>query len=86
VRITRAAQTREAFPVHDIEADVRSANVRRRNISFGLAIALLAISFAYITGEKGLMWMMWRDAPVAALLLAAASAFFAVRWWRTPRS
>lgn len=72
--------------MHDVEADVRTENAGKRNASLALAIALLAISFAYITGEDGLMWMMWRDAPAIALLLAAAGAVFALRWWRTPRS
>lgn len=72
--------------MHDGRTDVQNDNARRRNVSLGLAIALVAISFAYITGEDGLMWMMWRDAPAVALVLAAAGAFFAVRWWRTPRS
>jgi hypothetical protein len=72
--------------MHDVEADVRNVNAGRRNASLALAIALLAISFAYITGKDGLMWMMWRDAPAIALLLAAGSAFFALRWLRTPRS
>jgi len=72
--------------MHDAETDVRNENARKRNISLGLALALFAISCAYITGEDGLMWLMWRDAPVASSLLAMAAAFFAVRWWRTPRS
>jgi hypothetical protein len=72
--------------MHDVEADVRNENARKRNVSLGLAIAMVAVSFTYITGKGGLMWMMWRDAPAFALLLAAGGAFFALRWWRTPRS
>jgi hypothetical protein len=33
-----------------------------------------------------MVWWMWRDAPIAAAGLTLAAIFFAVRWWRTPRS
>jgi len=78
--------------MHEIETNVhvdvnaRKQNTARRNISLGLALVLFALSCVYITGEQGLIWMMWRDAPAISLLLAGAAAFFAVRWWRTPRS
>jgi hypothetical protein len=72
--------------MHEAETHVRSENAGKRNGSLALALALFAISCAYITGEEGLLWLMWRDAPIAAAVLAAAAAFFAVRWWRTPRS
>lgn len=72
--------------MHDVDTNVRDGNAGKRNVSLALAIALFAISCAYITGDEGLMWLMWRDAPLAAAPLALAAAFFALRWWRTPRS
>ena len=61
-------------------------NATRRNIYLALALVLFAISSMFIFGLKGMIWLMWRDAPLAAALLLAAAIFFAVRWWRTPRS
>lgn len=71
--------------MHDMDSNAHHESARKRNVSLALALALFAISCAYITGEEGLMWIMWRDAPLAASLLALAAAIFALRWWRTPR-
>ena len=51
-----------------------------------LAIVLFATSLMFIYGPKQMVWWMWRDAPIAATVLTVAAIFFAVRWWRTPRS
>ena len=60
---------------------------RRRNSSLALALVLLASSCTFIFGRDGQMvWLMWRDAPIVSSVLAVAGVFFAVRWWRTPRS
>jgi hypothetical protein len=65
----------------------RATPVRRRNSSLALALVLLASSCTFIFGRDGQMvWLMWRDAPVVSFVLALAGVFFAVRWWRTPRS
>ena len=67
--------------------DDRSALSRRRNVSFALALVCLAVSSMFIFGYDGTMvWLMWRDAPAVSLILVVAAVFFAVRWWRTPRS
>ena len=64
-----------------------TGNTRRRNVYLGLALCLFAISSMFIFGLEGeMVWLMWRDAPVIALLLVLGALFFAVRWWRTPRS
>ena len=61
--------------------------IRRRNASLALALVLLASSCTFIFGRDGQMvWLMWRDAPFVSSVLAGAGVFFAVRWWRTPRS
>jgi len=62
------------------------SNVRRRNVYLALAIVLFATSLMFIYGPKQMVWWMWRDAPIAAAVLTVAAVFFAVRWWRTPRS
>jgi len=60
---------------------------RRRNVSFALALVCFAVSSMFIFGYDGTMvWLMWRDAPVVSSVLVVAGLFFAVRWWRTPRS
>lgn len=72
--------------MHEGELSMRNGNLRRRNTSFAAALVLTAVSSMFILGEDGLMWVMWRDAPLIAAPLAIAAAFFFVRWWRTPRS
>ena len=64
----------------------RNENVRRRNVSLALAIVLFAVSSTFIFGADGMVWLMWRDAPLVALSLFVAAAVLFVRWWRTPRS
>lgn len=64
----------------------RNENVRRRNVSLAVAIVLFAISSTFIFGADGMVWLMWRDAPIVALFLAVTAVLFLVRWWRTPRS
>jgi hypothetical protein len=61
-------------------------NIARRNIYLALAIVLFSTSLMFIYGPKQMVWWMWRDAPIAAAGLTLAAIFFAVRWWRTPRS
>lgn len=72
--------------MHGGKVSTRSGNVRRRNVSFAAGLVLAAVSSMFIFGEDGLKWLMWRDAPFLAAVLAFAAAFFFVRWWRTPRS
>lgn len=61
-------------------------NTKRRNIYLAIALVLFATSSMFIFGLKGMIWLMWRDQPLVAALLFAASIFFVVLWWRTPRS
>lgn len=66
---------------------VRTENVRRRNAYFALAALCFALSSTFIFGLDGhMVWLMWRDATPVSIVLLLASVFFAVRWWRTPRS
>ena len=60
--------------------------VKRRNIYLALALVLFATSNMFIFGPKQMVWLMWRDEPIAAALLLAGAVFFAVKWWRTPRT
>lgn len=72
--------------MHPGEIAMPSDNTRRRNVYLAVALVLFAVSSMFIFGLKGMIWLMWRDAPVVAALLFAGALFFAVRWWRTPRS
>lgn len=63
----------------------RSA-MARRNTYLALAICLLAATFLFYPSEEGMAWLMWRDTPLLAAALALAAAWFAWRWWRTPRA
>jgi hypothetical protein len=74
------------MPMQSGETAMPSDNTRRRNIYLALAIVLFATSLMFIYGPKQMVWWMWRDAPIAAIVLTLAAIFFALRWWRTPRS
>ena len=58
----------------------------RRNAYLALAISLLAATFLFYPSQEGMQWLMWRDTPVLAGALALAAAWFAWRWWQSPRS
>jgi len=58
----------------------------RRNAYLALAISLLAATFLFYPSEEGMAWLMWRDTPLLAGALALTAAWFAWRWWHTPRS
>jgi hypothetical protein len=61
-------------------------NLRKRNLYLALAVTLLGLTFLFYPGTEGMAWMMWRDAPLLAGVMAAAGIYCALSWWRTPRS
>lgn len=73
--------------LHEKIHEPRGTRTRRSNAALALALALFSSSLMFIFGPDGhMVWWMWRDAPLVATLLALAGVYFAVRWWRTPRS
>lgn len=57
----------------------------KRNILFAASVTLIALTFLFYPDEGGLPWMMWRDSPEIAVVLAVAGLICGVLWWRTPR-
>jgi hypothetical protein len=79
----------ERMPTESVpgEPPRHSPQVHRRNRSLALALVCFALSSLFIFGLDGhMVWLMWRDAPIVAAILFAGAVFFAVRWWRTPRT
>ncbi|MGQ0815947.1 MAG: hypothetical protein ACT4O1_16070 [Gemmatimonadota bacterium] len=72
--------------MHSPATPHQSPVTRRRNVYLASALVLFAVSSMFIFGLKGMIWLMWRDAPAVAALLFAGAALFVGLWWRTPRS
>ena len=49
------------------------------------AVSLLALTFLFYPSEEGMAWMMWRDAPLLAAVMAACAVGLLLLWRRTPR-
>lgn len=65
-------------PAADAQARASLARTRRllqrRQIAFGMALALTLMPLSFAGVDNRLVWMMWRDAPAAALMCAAGAA------------
>lgn len=46
----------------------------RRQVAFGLALALTLMPFSFAFADNRLVWAMWRDAPMGATMCALGAA------------
>jgi hypothetical protein len=57
---------------------MKSESLRRRNAFTAIALVLITLTFIPYVGEERILWMMWRDAPLVAVVMAGAAIALAI--------
>ena len=62
----------------------KKEGIARRNAFTGIALVLFTVSLIPYVGEERVKWMMWRDAPLLAVVMVGAAIALIVLSRREP--